>query len=355
MLKACSVALWENYDIAMLDLDGVVYVGADAVPGAPDHLAEASAAGMHLAYVTNNASRPTSTVAEHLRELGVDAADTDVVNSAQAAARLLADRLPEGSPVFVIGGIGLFEALAERGLRGVQTMDDEPVAVVSGYHPDVLWRTVMAGAILVQRGLLWVASNTDMTVPTADGNAPGNGVLVDTVARFAERQPLVAGKPEPPLFEETLRRVGGERPLVVGDRLDTDIEGAVNCGYDSLLVMTGVTGLDALVAAEPNHRPSYISSDLGGLGRPHPIPVEEAGGCTLNGWHSTAEAGALRVTGDGNVDDWWRVVAATAWRHLDSVGQPVAVGSVRPPSSVGDLPSAEVATGPASTESRSDR
>ena len=136
----------------------------DAVPGAPEHLTRAAAAGMHLAYVTNNASRPPSSVAEHLRELGIHADAHDVVSSAQAAASLLADRLPAGSPVFVIGGNGLFEALDERGLRPVQAMEDAPVAVVSGYHPDVLWRTVMAGALLVQRGLLWVASNTDMTV-----------------------------------------------------------------------------------------------------------------------------------------------------------------------------------------------
>jgi len=338
MLKASEAALWEAYDVAMLDLDGVVYVGADAVPGAPGHLAKAAAAGMHLAYVTNNASRPPSTVAEHLRELGIDAADDDVVGSAQAAARLLSERLDPGAPVFVIGGIGLFEALEERGLRPVQNLDDDPVAVVSGYHPDVLWRTVMAGALLVQRGLLWVASNTDMTVPTPDGKAPGNGVLVETVARFAGRQPIVAGKPQPPLFEETLRRVGGSHPLVVGDRLDTDIEGAVNTGYDSLLVMTGVTGLDALVAATPGLRPSYVAADLGGLSTPHPVPAATEGGFRLGGWSGTVEDGALRMGGDGTADDWWRVAATTAWQHLDETGQPVGTEDARPPGSVSDQP-----------------
>ena len=110
---------------------------------------------------------------------------------------------------------------------------------------------MIAGAILVREGLPWVASNTDLTVPTprrprARQRRPGGAV-----ARFAEREPDVAGKPEPPLFEETLRRVGGERPLVVGDRLDTDIEGANRVGYDSLLVMTGVTDLATLASAAP--------------------------------------------------------------------------------------------------------
>src|SRR6478672_7444806 len=246
VLKGSERPLWETYDVAMLDLDGVVYVGPDAVPGAPAHLTEARAAGLHLPYVTNNASRTPDKVAAHLRELGVDADDGDVVTSAQAAARLLAEDLPAGSPVFVIGGEGLEVALAEEGLRPVQDVAEEPVAVVSGFHRDLRWSTVIAGAILVRDGLPWVASNTDMTVPTPDGPGPGNGALVGVVARFADREPVVAGKPETPLFEETLRRVGGDRPLVVGDRLDTDIEGANKVGYDSLLVMTGVTDLATL-------------------------------------------------------------------------------------------------------------
>ena len=137
MLKASETPLWSAYDLAMLDLDGVVYIGPDAVPGAPEHLATAREAGMRLAYVTNNAGRPPATVAAHLRDLGVAADDTDVVTSAQAAARLLARVVPTGSPVFVIGGEGLFVALEEQGLRPVQSIDDDPVAVVSGYHREL--------------------------------------------------------------------------------------------------------------------------------------------------------------------------------------------------------------------------
>jgi glycerol 3-phosphatase-2 len=107
VLKASEAALWDAYDVAMLDLDGVVYVGRDAVPGAPGHLSRARAAGMRLAYVTNNASRTPHSVAEHLRDLGIDVQDEDVVTSAQAAARLLAGQLSRGAAVFVIGGTGL--------------------------------------------------------------------------------------------------------------------------------------------------------------------------------------------------------------------------------------------------------
>ena len=335
MLKSCSTALWDEYDVAMLDLDGVVYVGRAAVPGAAEHLRRAGRSGMHLAYVTNNASRPPSEVAEHLRELGIPATIEDVVTSAQAAARLVAEQVPAGSPVFVIGGDGLFEALAELDLKGVQTIGENPVAVVSGVKPDLIWKTVVDGAILVKRGLPWVAANMDLTIPTAEGIGPGNGVLVSAVAGFAGRDPVVAGKPEPALFEETWRRVGGSRPLVVGDRLDTDIEGAVNTGLDSLLVMTGVTGAEELAGARPGSRPSYISCDLGGLGTAHPVPIAlEEGGCSLNGWAGSFTTGVLAVDGDGSPDDWWRVVAVAAWQHLDTTGSPADVSRLTAPGSV---------------------
>ncbi len=331
MLKECGEPLWSDYDLALLDLDGVVYIGPNAVPGAAERLEEAAAAGMRLAFVTNNASRPPSAVAKHLTALGIPAGDDDVVTSAQAAARLLAQRLDVGSRVFVIGGLGLLEALEEEGLRPVQSADDEPVAVVSGYNPDLPWRTLSEGAILVRQGLPWVASNTDLTVPTSRGMGPGNGVLVDLVARFAGREPEVAGKPLPPLFEETLRRVGGSRPLVVGDRLDTDIEGAHNCGLDSLLVLTGVTGLEELVEAKPEQRPSYISLGLEGLGRPQPAPLERSGAYELGGWRAIARRRRLEVEGEGAAVDWWRAVAAAAWRHLDVQGECVDTRALTPP------------------------
>ena len=330
-LGSCGEPLWSAYDVAMLDLDGVVYIGPDAVSGAAEHLAAAREAGMSLAYVTNNAARPPSAVAEHLVELGMPAEATDVVTSAQAAARLVAEKVPAGAPVFVIGGTGLIEALEEEGLTPVQRIDDDPAAVVSGYYPDLRWRTVSDGAILVRRGVPWFASNTDRSVPTPNGPGPGNGVLVDAVARFAGVEPEVAGKPEPPLFHETHRRVGGDRPLVVGDRLDTDIEGAVRSGYDSLLVMTGVTGLAELASAVAGVRPTYVSMTLAGLGRAHQTPAQTEGGFGQGGWRATVRDAAVHVEGDGDPDDWLAVVAAAAWHHLDTSGRPADVEGLEPP------------------------
>ena len=351
MAEGSPRALWDDYDVAMLDLDGVVYIGPDAVPGAPGHLAAARRSGMRLAYVTNNASRPPSRVAAHLRELGIEVADEDVVTSAQAAARLLAERLDDGAAVFVIGGEGLERALTEAGLRPVQDADEAPVAVVSGFNADLRWSTVIAGAILVRDGLPWVASNTDMTVPTPTGPGPGNGALVRAVAEFAGREPEVAGKPRPPLFEETLRRVGGRRPLVVGDRLDTDIEGGNATGYDTLLVMTGVTGPAELVGAPDALRPTYVGADLGALGRPGE-PVTAAAKATVGPWTARVVSGVLRVTGaatgaatdgtrgddtvaPGELDQWWQAVAAAGWAHHDATGGPADVSGLRVPGSVG--------------------
>ncbi len=322
MLDASDTRLCEAYDLAMLDLDGVVYVGGRAVPGAPGHLAAVRETGMRVAFITNNASRPPGRVAEHLCELGVEASPEDVVTSAQAAARVLVERFGPGARVVLLGAAGLAEALHAESLQPVG-VEDDAVAVVTGYGPDVLWRDVMRVAVRIRDGLPWVASNTDMSIPTDYGVAPGHGVLVETLRSFSRQEPVVAGKPQQPLLDETVRRVGGVHPLMVGDRLDTDIEGARNAGIDSLLVLTGVTGLAELVAARPQERPTYLSADLDGLLHAHPAPRDEAGDAVLGGWVARVREGLLAVEGEGASEDWWRVVAQAAWRHLDDHGTPV--------------------------------
>lgn len=329
-LGSSTEPLDHRYDLAMLDLDGVVYVGPEAVPGAPAHVAAARRAGMRVAFVTNNAARTPQTVAEHLRELGVEAQDTDVVTSAQAAARLLADRLGEGGRVAVLGAEGLEEAIVEAGLTPVHVEDDAD-AVVTGYGPEVRWRHIMRASVRIRDGLWWVASNTDLTIPTAFGVAPGHGVLVETVRRFSGVEPVVAGKPARPLIDETVRRCGGEHPLMVGDRLETDIAGAHTSGVDSLLVLTGVTGLPELAAARPEERPTYVARDLGGLADVHAAPEVHDDDVALGGWTARVVDGALRVDGSGEPDDWWRVAAVAAWRHLDDTGEAASTDGLRLP------------------------
>lgn len=331
MLGTSDRPLCESYDLAMLDLDGVVYIGGDAVPGAARHIAAAHRAGMRLAFITNNAARPPERVAEHLTALGIEATADDVVTSAQAAARLLVERFGPGARVVWLGSDGLEGALRAAGLQPVAPDDDAAVAVVTGFGPEVRWSAIMRAAVRIRDGLPWVASNTDRTFPTPFGTAPGHGVQVAMLRDFTGVEPVVAGKPERPLLDETIRRVGGKRPLMVGDRLDTDIEGARRIGVDSLLVLTGVTGLAELVAAPEPMRPTYLSRDLAGLREAQGRPVATADGHRLGGWSAGVSAGVLRITGGGAPDDWWRVAAAAAWAHLDESGTPVDLTAVRPP------------------------
>jgi glycerol 3-phosphatase-2 len=304
-----SQPLADRFDTALLDLDGVVYVGPHAVDGVPKTLAEVRRRGMRTAFVTNNASRTPETVAAHLRELGVEAKPEDVVTSAQAAATLVLGRVGVGAAVLVVGGEGLHAALIERGLRPVVSADDA-VAVVQGFAPDVDWQALAEGTFAVRRGLPWIAANMDSTVPTPRGIAPGNGALVGVIARTTGQAPVaVAGKPELALHEESVRRTGAQNPIVVGDRLDTDIEGANRAGVPSLLVLTGVATPADVVRAEPVHRPTYVAADLhAGLLEAHPSVARDARGWTC---------GSARLTPDGSLTgtgiDALRAACVAAW------------------------------------------
>ncbi|QHC21876.1 HAD-IIA family hydrolase [Streptomyces sp. GS7] len=310
-------ALSEAYDTALLDLDGVVYAGGQAVAHAVESLTAAREGGMHLAYVTNNAARTPQAVADQLTGFGLPTDADDVITSAQAVARLIAEQVPPGAKVLAIGGEGLRVALRERGLEPVASADDDPAAVVQGYDPGLDWGQLAEAAYAVQRGVPWFASNTDLTIPKERGIAPGNGALVEVVRIAAGGAPQVAGKPQPPMHRETVLRTGAERPLVIGDRLDTDIEGAWNGGVDSLLVLTGVTIPAELLAAPPRHRPTYVDADLRGVLVPQPEVAADGDGFRCGGWRATASgAGAgdtLVLDGAGAPLDGLRALCAAAW------------------------------------------
>ncbi len=325
-LRGSQRPLSEVYDTALLDLDGVVYLGGSAVPGAPEALAKAAAAGMRLAFVTNNSSRTPSAIAAHLSSLGVAAVAGDVVTSAQAAARLLVQRLAPGDAVLVVGGMGLRAALRERGLRPVSVAAERPAAVVQGYAPDISYSLLTEGALAVGDGAWFVASNGDATMPTTRGRQPGNGALSQVIATATGQQPVVAGKPEPPLHAEAVARTGARRPLVVGDRLDTDIEGAVRAGADSLLVLTGVTRPAEVVLAPPSRRPVFLAEGLTGLLEPHPDITREGDAFRVGGWLARREPGGrLALDGAGEMTDGLRALCAAAW-----AGPQVTAGDVRP-------------------------
>jgi glycerol 3-phosphatase-2 len=326
-LRGCAAPLSEHYDAALLDLDGVVYLGGTPIDGAVDALEAAAKNGMRLAFVTNNASRTPAAVAAQLTAMGIPAAGTDVVTSAQAAARLIAGKVPAGSPVLVVGAMSLRLALRARGLRPVSTAAARPVAVVQGYAPDIGYGVLAEAGLAVRAGAWFVATNVDVTLPTARGLQPGNGSLAQVVATATGQQPAVAGKPEPPMHAESVERVHATRPLVVGDRLDTDIEGGVRGGADSLLVLTGVTVPADVLLAPPQRRPTYLAADLAGLNSAHPEVTRADDGFSCGGWTATAASGQdedwLAVSGSGSKIDGLRALSAAAW-------------SVPPPGEPGD-------------------
>jgi HAD superfamily hydrolase (TIGR01450 family) len=332
----CERPLCEAYDTALLDLDGVVYAGGEAIAHAVESLAAARAAGMGLAYVTNNALRTPRTVAEHLTRLGVPAEESEVITSAQAVARLIAEQVPPGARVLAIGGEGLRVALRERGLVPVDSADDDPAAVAQGYGgPELSWGRLAEAAYAVARGVPWFASNTDLTIPSGRGIAPGNGAAVEVVRIATGAEPQVAGKPRPPMHRETILRTGARRPLVVGDRLDTDIEGAHAGAVDSLLVLTGVTDPPKLLAARPDHRPTYVAADLRGLLTAQPAVEggtgdardgdDGAASFRCGGWTASVDGEALRVepAGDapGDPYDGLRALCAAAWTAAGAEGR----------------------------------
>ncbi|MFI1202848.1 HAD-IIA family hydrolase [Streptomyces sp. NPDC020883] len=319
----CRGALSAAYDTALLDLDGVVYTGGEAIEHAVGALTAAHEGGMHLAYVTNNASRTPQAVAGQLAGFGLPATPEDVITSAQAVARLISEQVPDGARVLAIGGEGLRVALRERGLVPVASADDDPAAVVQGYDPSLDWEQLAEAAYAVQRGVPWFASNTDLTIPKERGIAPGNGALVEVVRIAAGGAPRVAGKPQPPMHRETVLRTGARRPLVVGDRLDTDIEGAWNGGVDSLLVLTGVTTPADLLAAPPAHRPTYVDADLRGLLRPQPEVAADGAGFRCGGWRAEAAGDELLLDGAGEPLDGLRALCAAAWTAAGEGSCPV--------------------------------
>jgi HAD superfamily hydrolase (TIGR01450 family) len=298
-------ALVDGYDLVILDLDGVVYLGPEPVPGAVEAVNRLRARGTALVYATNNAARRPDEVAAVLTGLGIPATADEVLTSPQAAAALLADRLPAGAPVLIVGTDALAAEVAGAGLAPVSSADDKPVAVVQGYGPNVGWPELAEACVAVRGGAWWVATNADRTLPSARGPLPGNGSLIAALATALDRQPDdVVGKPAPTLFERAAQRTGAGRPLVVGDRLDTDIEGAVRARMDSLLVLTGVTRPADLLAAPPHRRPTHIGADLTAL-----FTVD--GGS--EGWEVRRRDGRLELAGAGTVGGALRALCAAAW------------------------------------------
>ncbi len=254
--------LVQEHDCLLLDLDGTVFRGHEPTVGSVDTLAAVTSRKL---YVTNNASRAAHEVAQHLRAMGFSAEADDVVTSAQSAASLLAERLPAGAKVLVVGTESLAAEITNVGLDPVREWSDDPVAVVQGHSPQTAWPDLAEAALAIRGGALWVAANVDRTLPSERGLLPGNGSMVAALQAATDREPIVAGKPKSRLLTDALSRGSFRAPLVVGDRLDTDIAGANAAGLPSLMVLTGVSTASEVVRAVAGERPNYLATDLRSL------------------------------------------------------------------------------------------
>lgn len=308
--------LIDDYDCAMFDLDGVVYLGPEPVVGAPESIADLRELGVRVGFVTNNAGRSPDVVVEHLNELGIECDADDVVTSAQAIAQLMARELPAGSKVLACGSQALADEMTAVGFNLVPDHTHAPDAVVQGYDPDMCFPRLDDAAFAVQRGARWYGSNTDINRPTNLGMTPGAGSQIACVRVCVDVDPIVAGKPYPPLLQETIRRMAATRPIFVGDRLDTDIEGANNVEIDSFLVFTGAHGKWELARAIPKQRPTAIGHDLRGLLRPRREAVWNGDEVTCRGATARVVAGRIEVSApladlSQQLDALWAIVHLT--------------------------------------------
>lgn len=334
------------HDVGLYDLDGVIYLGDHAVVHAVDAVESAAARGLRPLYVTNNSSREPEEIAAQIAGFGVPCDPGQVVTSAQSVALLLQELLEPGSRVLPIGGQGLRTALQQAGFQLVDSADDGPAAVVQGYAADLGWRDLAEAAYAVGAGARHVATNLDGSIPKERGIAPGNGALVRAVVEATGVDPVASGKPLPAIYHQAAERIGASSPLAIGDRLDTDLEGARASGMPGLLVLTGVATARDVVLAPAHQRPSLLAVDLRGLFVHHPGPL-----AVDDGWWGCGAAvarvhdGALELVDDptgpsgpsgahrlGSAParvslDGWRALCVAAWDAADR-GAPVDAGAV---------------------------
>lgn len=288
--------LVETADVLLIDLDGVCYAGTRDIPHAAAGLAAARESGVKFQFLTNNASRTPEQVAEKLKGHGIAADPTEVMTAAMDAVEILTQKIEPESKVLVIGTQALIDTVAKAGFEVVSKASEQPVAVIQGYGPEVGWRQLSEAAYAISAGALFMATNLDATLPTEDGFALGNGSLVAAVEHATGQKPFAGGKPFAGIYRKAAAHAGATKPLAVGDRLDTDIAGAVAADMLSLHVLTGVSDAKAVALAYPDRRPSYLGLDLTDLMRVHPGPVHQPTGAWTSG-----ESAAFMVAEDGRV------------------------------------------------------
>ena len=290
-LKGTDRPLAEAYQLALLDLDGVVYRGKNPVEYAADSIRAAEAAGMTIEYTTNNSSRFQHVVADQLKGFGLDVEPWQVITSSVVAARMVAKALPAGARVQVLGAEHLRDEVTRNGLTIVDGPQDRPQAVIQGWYPDMTWQMMADAAFAVEAGATYFVTNRDLTIPRELGIAPGCGSMIRAVITATGVEPVAsAGKPEAYM-------------------------------YDALAVLTGVTNPTELMLAPSHLRPTFIAPDLRELGEAQPEPVrDESGTWECRKASAWFENGQVHVS-DPTSMDGLRAAVCAAWEAADQGAQ----------------------------------
>lgn len=245
----------------IVDIDGVLWRGSKTLPGVADFFAFLRANGVRFLFVTNNATRTAESLVERLAGLDVVISPSDILTSAKATALYLREQLPEGSRVLVVGEEGILDALNREGFRAEPAdstnQNGQVAAVVVGLDRGLTYRKLRGGTLAIRGGAKFIATNTDATLPTEEGLVPGAGSIVAAMQTATSLAPTVIGKPFRPMFNAALNLLNSqlEQTAMLGDRLDTDIQGAKAAGLKTILVLTGVTTAEQA-------RSSAIKADL---------------------------------------------------------------------------------------------
>lgn len=319
--------VFDKFETLLLDLDGVIYEGQNAIVDSVESIKELRSKGIQVGYITNNSSRTPETIANQLRSFGLELDADQVISSAQAGVELLSTLIPAGAKVLVVGGEGLRSRVLEAGFEIVSTSESKPTAVIQGFAPDVSWKDLAEASYSIQGGAVWVATNQDWTIPREKGIAPGNGTLVSAVHTAVGQLPKVAGKPERAIFETAIREFSAQNAIYVGDRLDTDVVGANRAGIGSGLVLTGVTTRKELLAAKPESRPQYVLETLKDLTSAYRHPEKTKRGYKLGKAEVENLGDKVVVTfGDPKSVDALKAACLTIW----NCGTPIHLLDVEP-------------------------
>jgi HAD superfamily hydrolase (TIGR01450 family) len=259
------MALADEFDGFLVDLDGVVWIGREPIAGSVEALNALIDRGKELVFVTNNSVKPPGAYVERLHELGVRVGDGRVVTSAEATARLAIERVGTGASAFVIGAPGFKETVAAAGLELLDGEDGRTAeAVLVSGHREFDYGELLTATRALQNGAALFATSRDPTLPMPGGALPGTGATLAAVETASGKRAEIGGKPEPHLFERARELIpGAKRLAMVGDRVASDVEGGRRAGLATVLVLGDSTTREEAEAAEP--RPDHVVEDLAGL------------------------------------------------------------------------------------------